>query len=325
MPSSLFETVNRLGTTWAGVMAAVTVQAVALAALASFASRLLRRASPAVRHALWLIVAAKLLLMPLWTWSVTQPSFWASYQSPAPSSVAAEQGFALRVLRPTIFRGPQGEFRDSAAPVGPDSARFRIPSWPLSWPSCLMIIWVGGMVWKVARIARMRGELNEALRHAATLADPRWNDSLAALSAAIGLDRPPCLVTIEGGASPFVCGVIRPTLVLPRPLIATLAAERWRAVILHELAHLKRGDLIWAWVPELARIVLWFHPVSHWVARRAQLERELACDGLAMTMAEVDASGYAQTIVDVLTLSAPSPGLHPTAAAFGPPGSNDHA
>ena len=164
----------------------------------------------------------------------------------------------------------------------------------------------------------MRGELNEALRHAKTLDDPRWGDSLAALSATIGLGQSPCLVTIEGGASPFVCGVIRPTLVLPRPLIATLSAEQWRVVILHELAHLKRGDLIWAWIPELARIVLWFHPVSHWVARRAQLERELACDGLAMTLAEVSASGYAQTIVDVLSLSVPAAGIHPMAAALGP-------
>ncbi len=235
MPSSIFETVNRLGTTWAGVMAAVTIQAVALAALALLVSRLLRRSSPAVRHALWLVVATKLLLMPLWTWSVSRPSFWARDGSPAPASVAAEQGFAPRVLRPAIPRGPQGEFRDSAARIGAGSGRFRIPSWPLSWPSCLMVIWVGGMGWKVSRIARMRGELNEALRHAATLDDPRWGDSLAALCAAIGLDRPPCMVTIEDGASPFVCGMIRPTLVLPRPLIATLSAERWRAVILHEL------------------------------------------------------------------------------------------
>ncbi len=87
----------------------------------------------------------------------------------------------------------------------------------------------------------------------------------------------------------------------------------------------QRGDLIWAWVPELARIMLWFHPVSHWVARRARLERELACDGLAMTLAEVDASGYAQTIVDVLSLSAPAPGLHPTVAALCPRGAIDHA
>jgi beta-lactamase regulating signal transducer with metallopeptidase domain len=73
----------------------------------------------------------------------------------------------------------------------------------------------------------------------------------------------------------------------------------------------------------VARIVLWVHPVSHWVARRAHLERELACDGLAMTLAEVDVSGYAQTLVDVLSLSAPAPGLHLAAAALCPPGAID--
>ncbi len=125
MPPSLFETVNRLGTTWAGVMAAVAIQAVALAALALLASRLLRRTSPAVRHALWLVVAAKLLLMPFWTWSVTRPSFWARYESPVLTSIAEERGFALGALPPATPRGPQAEFGDPAAPIGPGSGRLR--------------------------------------------------------------------------------------------------------------------------------------------------------------------------------------------------------
>ena len=188
-----------------------------------------------------------------------------------------------------------------------------------------MIIWLGGIAWRLARITRMRGVLNRALRHAERLDDPRWGDSLAALSAVMGLGRPPCLVTIEGGASPFVCGLICPTLVLSRPLIATLAAEQCRAVILHELAHLKRGDLIWAWVPELARSSSGSTRSRTGWRRQARLERELACDGLAMRLAEVDASGYSQTIVDVLSLSVPAPGLHATVAALCPRGAIDES
>ena len=121
MPSAIFETVNRLGTTWAGVMAAVSVQAVLLAALAWFASRLLGRSSPAVRHALWLVVAAKLLLMPLWTWPVTRPSFWGRDQSPTSASIVEEQGLADVALRPATPRGPRDEPGDSVARIGPDT------------------------------------------------------------------------------------------------------------------------------------------------------------------------------------------------------------
>ena len=151
MPTVIFEPVNRLGVTWAGVMTAVAIQAVVLAALALLASRLLRNTSPAVRHALWLVVAAKLLLMPCWTWSVIQPSFWARDQSFAMASVAENRGLAPAILRPAIPQGTRAEFRESAAPIGPGFARFRVERWPLSWPAFLMIIWLGGMGWKLAQ------------------------------------------------------------------------------------------------------------------------------------------------------------------------------
>src|SRR5262249_8975108 len=100
---------------------------------------------------------------------------------------------------------------------------------------------------------------------------------------------------------PFVCGLFRPLLVLPRGLLLVLDAGQWRQVLLHELAHLKRRDLGWGWIPEIARLVYFFHPVAHWACWRIRLERELACDQLAMALGGRGAADYALVLVHVVS------------------------
>ena len=81
--------------------------------------------------------------------------------------------------------------------------------------------------------------------------------------------------------------------------MADLPPDHWREVLLHELAHLKRRDLWWGWLPALARIVYFFHPVAHWVCFRVRLERELACDQLAVALSGRSAADYAEVLVQV--------------------------
>jgi len=61
---------------------------------------------------------------------------------------------------------------------------------------------------------------------------------------------------------------------------------------------LQRRDLLTVWVIHLMRTVYWFNPVAHWVAYRAGLERELACDRLAMVNSGASAAAYAHTLID---------------------------
>jgi beta-lactamase regulating signal transducer with metallopeptidase domain len=79
--------------------------------------------------------------------------------------------------------------------------------------------------------------------------------------------------------------------------------------VAHELAHIKRRDLVWGWIPEVARMVYFFHPVAHWTAARIRLERELACDQVAMHQSGRGPAEYAQTLVRVL-------GAGPRTSAF---------
>jgi len=101
----------------------------------------------------------------------------------------------------------------------------------------------------------------------------------------------------EAGVVPFTQGVLRPVVVLP------LAADRWtteqrRAVLTHELAHVKRRDVLWQMLAELCRCAYWFHPLVWFAARQLRIEREIACDDLVVLAGE-EPSLYAALLTKI--------------------------
>jgi beta-lactamase regulating signal transducer with metallopeptidase domain len=83
-------------------------------------------------------------------------------------------------------------------------------------------------------------------------------------------------------ASPVVIGLFRPTILLPVALATGLTPEQMRAALLHELAHIRRFDLLVNIVQRVVEAVLFFHPAVWWLSRRISAERENACDDLAL-------------------------------------------
>jgi beta-lactamase regulating signal transducer with metallopeptidase domain len=88
---------------------------------------------------------------------------------------------------------------------------------------------------------------------------------------------------------------------VPKRLLAEFGAEQLEQILLRELAHILRNDLVWGWLAELARLFWFFHPVAHWASARIRLERELACDQLAMALSSRSAADYALVLVDVVS------------------------
>ena len=209
--------------------------------------------------------------------------------------------------------------RDAAADGLPHEGQASGP-WiaRVEWQAWLLLGWGLAVVGQIAAIAHQRSRLERLLRTgelpATTLpCSPWWPSSPA--GSGCGGGRGVMIIDDEG--SPFVCGLWRPSLVLPRGLTRSLDLESLRSVLLHELAHIRRRDLLWDWIPAIARLLYFFHPAAHFIVCRARLERELACDQTAMVLTGLGAAGYASTLVEIVSRSSAPPALRAALAAAG--------
>ena len=84
-------------------------------------------------------------------------------------------------------------------------------------------------------------------------------------------------------AGPVTFGWLRPVIILPETF-GQLGEDMQRAVVCHELLHVKRRDWLWNTVDELVRTLFWFHPAYHWLIRRVQMTREHVVDEQAVTL-----------------------------------------
>lgn len=78
--------------------------------------------------------------------------------------------------------------------------------------------------------------------------------------------------------SPIVFGHFKPILLFPFALLSKLTPEQIEAVILHELAHIKRNDYILNIFQIFIEVVFYFHPVTWWLTSIIKREREHICD-----------------------------------------------
>ncbi len=95
---------------------------------------------------------------------------------------------------------------------------------------------------------------------------------------AVKLLRRPTAWMTDAAVSPMVAGIVFPRLYLPRALWERLDEAGRRAILVHELAHLRRGDQWVRLIETLAVSACWWHPIVWWARRRIREEAEICCD-----------------------------------------------
>ncbi|HYG35206.1 MAG TPA: M56 family metallopeptidase, partial [Clostridia bacterium] len=116
-----------------------------------------------------------------------------------------------------------------------------------------------------------------------------------------GIHSPVKLLLSDLVASPAVYGWWRPSLLLPNQMLACFTREELRQVLLHELAHIKRRDMVMHWVATMLKTLHWFNPILWYAFRRVAADREMACDELALSKATApERKTYGETVVKLL-------------------------
>ena len=153
----------------------------------------------------------------------------------------------------------------------------------------VMIAWLLGIVLLLGRLASAHRRFRACLEHVIPLDELSLAINMRELCRSAGVSQAIRIVESDGIAAPAVWGIARPTIILPRGIAASLTNEQLRWVLLHELAHVRRHDLVIVTLQRFAAILHFFNPVI-WIANRIidQL-REYACDDLAVSLSHSSA------------------------------------
>ena len=195
---------------------------------------------------------------------------------------------------------------DSPSSSAPSESGWSIAPWALYWlqlrnqiasiPPIPASIWFGVVALIV--IFRIGGclRLQRRLSHARP-ASHRVQSLVNACAASIGVRRAPRALFVNDRVSPMLLCIPRPQLIIPKALWADLDRAGRRAVILHELAHLKRRDHWTHWFELLIGAVYWWHPVIWWMRQRLRDEAENACDAWVTWFEPKQRRAYANALI----------------------------
>jgi len=243
-------------------------------------------------------------------WASHAPSGLLYYEGPQPPAEAGGyrhfalpgQEIASDETCPTQEQGRAGDV---------DVAMVSIPWAPILWP-----LWATGTLLLLAVVLhRNRSFSRRALRNPGAVSKELqilFQESTRQLS----LRRLPQLVVSRHVESPCVMGILRPKVLIPKELAQDAAddPEMLRHVLLHELAHLKQGDLWFSWCWTLVLAIHWYNPLLWWACRKITHDCEAACDANVLELLPpLQRSSYGYSLLkisDRLRSTAPSvPGM----------------
>lgn len=260
-----------------------------------------RHLSPRWRCALWLLLAAR-LLMPFSFSSITSVfNLLPAWPHPRASTPTLESASASAPESPVVITPLPLRNSPSPAPT-PLLPPLQITQ-PLSpsWPLWIFTAWFAGAVLLAGQVLVSSIRL---WKRSAKLQPLTLSPTLGALDDCcrqLKVRTRPVLLESFEIKSPALHGLIRPRLLLPKGFIDQFSLAELRFVFLHELAHLKRRDLLTNWVMAALQIIHWFNPLVWFGFARWRADREIACDAMALEAAGQEQNElYGQTILRLL-------------------------
>lgn len=288
-----------------------SLQALVLIALVALLVRALPRLSAAMRCTLWWLVGAQLLIGLAWHAPVQlrllSPPAAEHTVDTAIVSTAAPANLLVNAAA-TSARAPSATRPSTTEPAA-------APRWGAHAPMALAWLWLAGLLAQLPAMLRQAWQARRLLREATPAPDASLLAQCAAQSRALGLRRAPALRISAAITSPQVLGWPRPTILLPAG--QALSDGDTSLALIHELAHVRRGDLWLGWVPAIAQRLFFFHPLVAWAMREYALAREAACDAQVLAQPDIEPRRYGQLLLRLGVAHPLRAGLAGASPSFG--------
>ena len=278
-----------------------------LLAMAFVVARLLRSQPAAVRHVLWTGTLAGVLAMPVLAVvapvvPVTVPKRVLPLVSPASPASSLGSSDVTNAREEGTRESVIPSVSSPDTPILTSTIQAVTSPWyqwftPMTWA---IVLWLTGVAVLSIRLlvgfvalARMRRHGRDVQDSVAELAD--------ACAARLGLHDGPRVIVSNRVAMPCAAGWIKPVVVLPEGY-DSWTRERLEIVLLHELSHIRRMDIVPHILSEVTRVIHWFNPLVWLAAARLRAEAEMATDD-RVVHAGAKPSDYAAHLLDIVRQS----------------------
>ena len=255
----------------------------------------LRGRSAAALHLVWTAGLAAILALPLFTLAIPA----VRVNVPVPPAL---------VFQTTAVDRPAAAAPQAAGPAAAIAPAHRAP-WRPDWRLWLTLLWAAGAAASLAQMLAGWAAMARVRRRARPFIDPELQPLLA------GCDVD--LLETRAGAMPVSFGILRPAIFMPADA-AEWTAERRRIVLLHELAHVRRGDHATHLLARAALSLYWWNPLA-WMAWRESLKaRERAADDMVLASGAA-APDYAGHLLEIARTMQAAPAIGWAAVAMARP------
>ncbi len=184
-----------------------------------------------------------------------------------------------------------------------------------SWEAFLVMIWALGCAYGAVRLVVLHVQLSR-LRKNAVVSSPSLQKLVEEIRERLGVRRTIEIRVSDSVTSPFVCGLVKPAIILPERLVRNLSSGEVSALLSHEIAHVRQHDLVWCISWRWMKAVYWFHPLVWKIPSAHSLACEQEADRIASGQLG-DHDSYAQLLARMALRALALPNVETTLTVNG--------
>lgn len=308
---------NHTAEQWSGLVQHAGTQAAFVAILACLFLFVTQRfISSPLRYAILLVVLVKFATPP---YLDLQTGVFTKYSELRDMRNSPDSTFSISLVAddPTLEKTVSSDASRSRVPASPASKTTAVPtpqpasprsSVPIiskpapesefSWARLLLPLYLLGTAVLTALLFHRYRNVRRIVRAGRLQQDGFLFSEVTRISKLLRIKSVPALRITDETDAPFAMGAFRPTIVIPRAIADQLQHDQLTIIIAHELAHIRRRDLLIGWFETVVSIVWWFHPALWWLRISLRKTREDCCDDLLLAHQLAKPERYCETLIE---------------------------
>jgi bla regulator protein blaR1 len=146
----------------------------------------------------------------------------------------------------------------------------------------IFTLWAVFFLFKLLKFLLQIRQISRLRSQGLTPLPKNWNDKVLSLSSAFGMKTAFDVLQSSRVKAPSVIGFLKPIILLPIGVINGLPSDQIEAILLHEMAHIKRNDFVMNLIQRIGELFFFFNPGFMWLSNSLDNEREHSCDEMAL-------------------------------------------